>query len=81
MKKYEGVETELHVFLTSVPDGGKWSYSRNGHFTVKKGAIGRGSLGVEKSQSDCGGGRKNLRCYRGANPDSQVFQSVIGSLY
>jgi hypothetical protein len=45
MKKYEGVEIELHMFLTSVADGGEWSYSRTGHFTLRKGAVGTGTLG------------------------------------
>jgi hypothetical protein len=50
MKKYEGVEIELHVFLTSAPDGGEWSYSRTDHFTLRIGAVGTGSLrAVDKS--------------------------------
>jgi hypothetical protein len=37
MKTYERVEVKLHVFLTSVLDGGEWSASRLGrpaHSTV-----------------------------------------------
>jgi len=31
--KYGGVETKLQTFLTSAPDGGKWSASHSGCFT------------------------------------------------
>jgi len=33
MKTYGGVDMYLHVFLTSVVDGGEWSASRSSHFT------------------------------------------------
>jgi len=32
---YEGVDVELHVFLTSVLGGGEWSASRPGSFTTE----------------------------------------------
>jgi len=31
--KYEGVEFQLHTFLNSALDGGKWSASCPSHFT------------------------------------------------
>jgi len=39
--RYEDVEVEvqLHAFLTSVPDGGKWSASCPGHFTSEQGPL------------------------------------------
>jgi len=33
-KTYRGVEVQLHVFLTLALDGGEWSASRPGHFTL-----------------------------------------------
>jgi len=27
------VEVDLHLFLTSAPDGGEWSFSSSGRFT------------------------------------------------
>jgi hypothetical protein len=33
VKMYGGVEVQIHVFLTSVLDGGKWSVSRPRRFT------------------------------------------------
>jgi hypothetical protein len=33
MKKYWGVEVQLHVFLISALDGGEWSASHHGRFT------------------------------------------------
>jgi hypothetical protein len=36
MKTYWGVELWLHVFLTSALDGGEWSASRPGRFTIRK---------------------------------------------
>jgi len=33
-KLYRGAEVELHLFLTSVRNGGEWSASRSGHFTL-----------------------------------------------
>jgi hypothetical protein len=33
IKMYGRVEIELYTFLTSAPDGGEWSTSRQGHFT------------------------------------------------
>jgi hypothetical protein len=33
MKTYEGVEVQLQPFITSAPQGGKWSASRLGRFT------------------------------------------------
>ena len=32
-KSHRGVEVQLHAFLTSASDGGKWSASRSGRFT------------------------------------------------
>jgi hypothetical protein len=33
MKTYEGVNVQIHVFLTSALVGGEWSASRLGRFT------------------------------------------------
>jgi hypothetical protein len=33
MKAYEGVDVEIHIFLTSAVAGGEWSVSRPGRFT------------------------------------------------
>jgi hypothetical protein len=33
MKAYEGVDVQIHIFLTSALDGGEWSASRPGSFT------------------------------------------------
>jgi hypothetical protein len=35
MKAYEGMEIELHAFLTSALEGGEWSASRRGRFTPR----------------------------------------------
>jgi hypothetical protein len=39
MKLYEGVEVQLHSFLTSTIDGGEWSASRLGRFAPTKESI------------------------------------------
>jgi len=36
MKVYWGVEVQLHTFLISAVDGGKWSVSHTGHFTLRE---------------------------------------------
>ena len=36
IKKYEGVEMELHSFLTSVLDGSEWSDSCFGPFATRR---------------------------------------------
>jgi hypothetical protein len=36
MKVYEGVAIQLHDFVTSAVDGGKWLPSRFGKFTLEK---------------------------------------------
>jgi hypothetical protein len=36
MKTYEGVEIQIHVFLTSVLVGSEWSASRPGRFTPRE---------------------------------------------
>jgi hypothetical protein len=33
MKAYEGVDVDIHIFLTSVAVRGEWSASRSGRFT------------------------------------------------
>jgi hypothetical protein len=40
MKTYWGVEVEVHIFLTSALDGGQWSASRPGRFTLGERAPG-----------------------------------------
>jgi hypothetical protein len=61
MKAYWGVEVYLHVFLTSVPDGGEWSASRPGRFTPGEKAAGThwigGWVGPRAGLDD--GGEKN----------------------
>jgi len=42
---WEGVETEIHSFLTSALDGGEWSGSRTGRFTPGKINIGTHWIG------------------------------------
>jgi hypothetical protein len=36
MKTYEGVDVEIHVFLTLALVGGEYSASRSGHFTPRE---------------------------------------------
>jgi hypothetical protein len=36
IKAYGGEEVQQHSFLTSAPDGGKWSTSRFGRFAPRK---------------------------------------------
>jgi hypothetical protein len=50
-----GVEVQLHAFLNSAADEGKWSASRPGHFTLRKRAV-----GIPDGQED-GGARADLR--------------------
>jgi hypothetical protein len=45
MKAYRGVEVEIHVFFTSVLDGGEWSASRPCHFTPVEIACGTHWIG------------------------------------
>jgi len=45
MKTYEGVEVQLHAFLTLVLDEGKWSASHPGHFTPGESASGIHGIG------------------------------------
>jgi hypothetical protein len=40
MKTYWGVKEQLHLPLTSELDGGEWTASRPGHFTLGKTAPG-----------------------------------------
>jgi hypothetical protein len=57
---YAGVETELHAFLTSAPDGGEWSASRPGRFTAGEGDSGTYWIGVwvGLSRPGHGGGKE-----------------------
>jgi hypothetical protein len=36
LKNTEGIEVYLHAFLTSAPDGGKWSVSHPTYFLLGK---------------------------------------------
>jgi hypothetical protein len=45
MKRYWGVEVQLHAFLTSELDGGEWSASRPGRFTPRERAPGTHWIG------------------------------------
>jgi hypothetical protein len=36
MKAYEGIEVQLHAFLTSALDRGEWSALRPGRFTTRE---------------------------------------------
>jgi hypothetical protein len=40
MKAYGEVDVQIHIFLTSVLDGGEWSASRPDRFTPGEGAQG-----------------------------------------
>jgi hypothetical protein len=40
MKTYRGVDVQTDVFLISVLDGGEWSASRPGRFTLGERALG-----------------------------------------
>jgi hypothetical protein len=46
MKTYWGVEVYLHAFLNSALDGGEWSASRPGRFTLRERAPGTHWIGV-----------------------------------
>jgi hypothetical protein len=45
MKTYWGVKVELHAFLTSAIDKGKWSASRPGRLTLRERADGTHWIG------------------------------------
>jgi hypothetical protein len=45
MDKYEGVEIQLHMFLITALDEGKWSALRPGRFTPRERAPGTHSTG------------------------------------
>jgi hypothetical protein len=45
MKTYGGVEVQLHAYLTPGIDGGEWSASGPGRFTLKEGAPGTHWIG------------------------------------
>jgi hypothetical protein len=45
MKKYWGVEVQLHVFLNSALDGGEWSASRLGRFIPRERACDTHGIG------------------------------------
>jgi hypothetical protein len=45
MKTFEGVKLQLHVFLTSALDGGKWSVPPPGYFTSGERACGMHWIG------------------------------------
>jgi hypothetical protein len=51
MKTYGTVETEIHALSASAMDGGDWSVSRPGHFTLGTHRIG-GWVGPRTSLSD-----------------------------
>jgi len=51
------VEVQLHQFLTSALDGGEWSASRPGRFSLRLRAHGTHWVGgLSGSQSQCGRG-------------------------
>jgi hypothetical protein len=45
MKAYEGVDVEIHIFLTSALVGGEWSASLHGSFTTGERAPGTHWIG------------------------------------
>jgi hypothetical protein len=45
MKAYEGVDLQIHIFLTSAIVGGEWSASHRGRFTPGEGAPGTHWIG------------------------------------
>jgi hypothetical protein len=67
-----GMEVYPHAFLTSSLDGGKWSASRSGRFTLEviapRYSLDR-RLGGPQNRSGCGGERKSHHCSsRESNP-------------
>jgi hypothetical protein len=62
MNMYERVEVQIHTFLTSALDGGKWSASHPSHFALRKKVpvpLDR-RLSGPWSWSGCDGKEKNL---------------------
>jgi hypothetical protein len=45
MEEYWGVDVQIHAYLTSVLDWGKWSASRPGHFIPTEETRGTHSIG------------------------------------
>jgi hypothetical protein len=54
MKSYREVKVWLHVFLSLALDGGEWSASRLGRFTLKERAPGNHWIGVDGPRSQSG---------------------------
>jgi hypothetical protein len=77
MKKYGGVDVQIHVFLTSALVGGEWSDSRPGRFTPGKSPrypLDR-RLGGPQNRSG-GHGKEEFLDYRDSNSDPSVVQPV-----
>jgi hypothetical protein len=67
-----------HTFLTSVLDGGEWSASRPGRFTLREGAPGYPldrRLGGPQSRSGLGGEEKISQTLPGLEPP--ITQPVV----
>jgi hypothetical protein len=72
MKMYGGVEVWVHAFLISALDGGEWSASRFGRFTLTDRVPSIHWISDwcrPQGRSGCGGDKKNLCPCWESNPD------------
>jgi hypothetical protein len=71
-KMYGGVEIQLHAFLATELDGGKWTASRPGRFTLGERASGTHCVGGwagPRPRLDAVASRKNPNPCGKSNPD------------
>jgi hypothetical protein len=79
MKKYWGVEIQLHAFLTSALDGSEWSASCPGHFIPRErtpGTIWIGDWVGPRAVLDAVVKRKIPSLRRESNPRTPIVQPV-----
>jgi hypothetical protein len=81
-----GEEVQLHIFLTSVLDGGKWSVSRPGRFTSRERALGTQRTGGwigPRAVLDSVAKRKIHRPCRESNPGrpARSLVAILTVLY